>query len=125
MNSTSKLFVVGLLVLSPLTSFGAVLIDNYTGDTQVTNWVFGSTSGTREGLRTAQSFLTTDDWTVTGVAVQLAKQGTNSDNAVIGIQADSAGSPSNTYLCSVQVTPASLGSTASRQDLTFSSSCTM
>jgi len=128
MFKATNILVLGLLVafFIPNISYASIFIDNYSGTNSDTGYVFGSNSGTREGLRMAQSFVNETDitWTVSGVASKIGKQGTPSDGFVVAIQADSSGDPSGTDLCSFTGTAASISADpGDRRDITFTSTC--
>jgi len=109
---------------APQIVFADVLIDNYTTETPSIGYVYGSNNGTREGLRVAQSFLTdtTDPWDVTGITTRANFQGTSADGVVWSIQADSAGEPNGTMLCSKTIDPGD-AMVNSRLTATFTTPC--
>ncbi len=105
----------------------AILLDYYPNETEVSNAVWGVVAfGTREGTEIAQSFTPSANWTGESVRVQLSKQGTPTDNAVIGIQADSGGAPSGTFLGSGTIAGSSITSGATQSyTITFSSAVSL
>lgn len=100
-----KYLLAALVFLSPFAALADETINWAASNNSQTN--FGAATGI---FKDAMSFTAAANFIAVNPTLCIFKEGSPADNAVIAIQADSAGQPSGTDLASISISGASLGS---------------